>query len=230
MMELFKTRKPARGHMPVKRSINLATVGEKPINPVTAVPAVVIVVILAVLLSKFAVTDRFAKVAAMQREVSQVQKQVDEVTAALDEFGELTERYAHYTYTGFTADELTRTDRIKIMDLVERKIMPSMVGASWSVSGNQMVINIQDLTLEDINQMVQDLEAEELVDYCTVTTARKSSNSAATDPVVASVILNFKPGDATVRYVEEEDDGMTGIEMVDTLDRRREIIEAQGVE
>ena len=70
MMELFKTRKPARGHMPVKRSINLATVGEKPINPVTAVPAVVIVVILAVLLSKFAVTDRFAKVAAMSPSLS----------------------------------------------------------------------------------------------------------------------------------------------------------------
>ena len=229
-MELFKT-KPTRGHMPVKRIINLATVGEKSINPVSAIPAVALVIVLAVLFSKVAVTDRFAKVRAMQREVSEAQKQVDAVLDAMDQFGDMKDRYAHYTYSGLSDEERYRTDRIQLMDMIERMIMPNMVGGSWSVSGNTMVLNLQGNTLESINQLTQQLLEEPLVENCVVTTARKSPDSRDTDPVVASVTITFVPGDATVRYnPDEEEETGTGIEMVDMLDRRRQEVQSQGVD
>ena len=234
-MQLSNFRKPARGHMPVKRVINLASVGEKPIRLSSAIPSVLLVIVLAGLLSKIAVTDRFAKVSEMRREVSAVQRQVDEVTEALGGFGDMTDRYAHYTFSSFSQDELIRTDRIAILDMVERMVMPIMVGSTWTVSGNQMVLNIQGATLEAINQLMQQLEAEPLVDYCTISTARQTPNSPNTDPVVASITIYFLPGDATVSYQRqteeaEKSDSLLSVEGLNTLAERTAQIERQGVD
>ena len=46
--------------MPVKRSINFATVGEKPIDWRIAIPSIVLIIIIAGIISKIAVIDRFA--------------------------------------------------------------------------------------------------------------------------------------------------------------------------
>lgn len=204
-MPLQFTAKPSRGHMPVKRTINLATVGEKNVNLAAAIPAIILVAVLASLFSKYAITDRFREVAEMQREVSRIQRQIDEVNATIDSMGTLAERYAHYTYTGLTREELTATDRIQIMDLVERLIMPSLVGSSWSVSGNQMVLNLKGSSLEDINQLIQRFLEEPLVDYCTISTARQTPQDRAADagePVVASVTIVFKDGDVRNRTTQ----------------------------
>ena len=52
--------KLASGHMPVKRSINFATVGEKPIDWRVAAPAIALIIVIAGMISKVAVYDRFA--------------------------------------------------------------------------------------------------------------------------------------------------------------------------
>ena len=52
------------GHMPVKRSINFATVGEKPIDWRIASPSIVLIVLIAMVISKVTVIDRFAALAA----------------------------------------------------------------------------------------------------------------------------------------------------------------------
>ena len=190
---------PSRGHMPVKRSINLAATGEKPIQLATAVPAIVAIVLLAALFSKFAVVDRFQKVSRTQEEVAALQRQLELSEEALAQYAGLTEEYAHYTYSGMTEEELTRTDRVQVLDMIRRLILPAIANGSWTLTGNQLILNISGSTLESINLMIQRVEEDPLVDYCTITTATQTDFSGrsaqSTDPVTANVVVFLKQGD-----------------------------------
>ena len=59
--------------LPTKRTINLAVVGEKPLNLLVAVPAILVILVAAGLLSKFAVADRLTAVSRVQAEGASLQ-------------------------------------------------------------------------------------------------------------------------------------------------------------
>ena len=160
-----------RRQMPSKRTINLASLGEKPMNMAIAVPAVVLIVVAAVLFSKFLVIDRLAEVAAAQRQVAELRAQLDAGYEELAGFDELNELYAHYTYSGMTQEELTRTDRAEVLDLIQRVVIPRVELGEWSLTGNQLSLSVTGVSLQDINLLVQELEEDGLVNYCSVTTA-----------------------------------------------------------
>ena len=166
-----KGRQPAFKHFPVKRTINLAEIGEKPIDVKLAVPGIVLVILAALLFSKFAVADRLAAVSKAEQEAAVVREQLDAGYQKIEEFGEMTEEYAHLTYSGMTVEELERTDRIEVLNLVQRVVLPQAVVSSWSIQGNQVTLIVKGSTLQKVNMIVQQLEAEDMVDFCTVTTA-----------------------------------------------------------
>ena len=160
-----------RGKKPVKRSINLAGYGEKPLNLKVAIPVIVIIVLAALALAKFGILDRYSAVSKAQAEVSAVQTQIDIGYKRLEDFAEVAERYAHYTYSGMTEEELERTDRIEVLQMIQRIVLPRASLESMQLKSNQLTLNVTGSTLELIRGIVQDLEAEELVNFCTVTTA-----------------------------------------------------------
>lgn len=195
-----KGRKPSARSLPAKRSINLAATGEKPIKVKLAVPGVVLIVIAAILLSKFFVVDRLLDMYRAQGEVSTLQTQLDNAYQQLNSFGDMTEEYAHYTYSGMTAEELDRTDRGAVMDLLQRMVLPQAAMSSWSLNNNILTLNIARGSLQDINLLAQELNEDPLVNFCTVTTAASAGSrldESQTD-VVGQVIvyLNSKPEEA----------------------------------
>ena len=137
-----------RGTLPVKRVINLAEVDKKTIDLRIAIPAILLILAAAFAFSKFAVADRLIAVSRAEGEVAAVQRELDDAYRRLDSFGELTELYAHYTYSGMTDEEVHRTDRAEILNH----------------------------TLEDINRNVQKINSDELVDFCTVNNAKTNEN------------------------------------------------------
>ncbi len=173
-----KSQKVSARNMPVKRSINLAASGtQKPIKPGIALPAVAIIVVAAILLSKFLVVDRLLDVSRAQSEVASVQSQLDASYAKLASFGEMTDEYAHYTYSNMTAEEMARTDRVEVLDLIQRVVLPQATLSSWSVTGNILTLDISRANLQEINLMAQQLNADPLVNFCTVTTAATNDRS-----------------------------------------------------
>ncbi len=166
-----KKKGAARGKLPAKRSINLVGVGEKPIQVSVALPAIILIILAAAAFSKFGVIDRMMALSRAQQEVSRLRTELTQAYATLEGFGELAEEYAHYTYSGMTNEELTRVDRVLVVDLVQRIITPEKFYGSWTVSGNQLSISITGSTLQDINLLVQALNEDDLVDFCTVRTA-----------------------------------------------------------
>lgn len=182
MADAVKTKKKTvqaggkrrRGHMPTKTEINLAIVGEEHINGLIALPAILLIILAATLFSKFLVIDRLREVSAAQAEVAALQRQLDAGYEELADYSELANLYAHYTFSGMTKEEQERIDRSEILDLLGRVVFPNAKIDSLSLSGNQMTLNMTSNTLQEINLLVQKLEDEPLVDFCSVSTAVSS--------------------------------------------------------
>jgi hypothetical protein len=169
--------KRRRGQFPTKRSINLANLGEKPLRLGIAIPAIILILVAAAAFSKFLVIDRMNEVSAAQHEVQVLQAKVDAGYEELGGMDELTNLYAHYTYSGFTNEELTRADRVKVTDLIRRMVIPWAEISSWSATGNQLNVELRAESLQQINLIAQQLQTDELVNFCTVNTANTNDNT-----------------------------------------------------
>ena len=184
----------ARRDLPVKRSINLITAGEKGLNRKTIAAIIVLAVVVALAFGKFAVADRFIAAAEAEERVQNLQAQVEQGHAVIDSFGKIAEQYAHYTYAGMTEEELSLTDRMKIMELVDRRLLSQVRVNTWSINGNQLQAVISGSTLQRINEIVQELRSEDMVEYCSVTTAATGTEGSvvrSTDIVIAQITVYF---------------------------------------
>ena len=211
-------------HAP-KKQINLALAGQKKKHYFVAIPAIGVIVVVAGVIGKVAVADRLVKMSEAQSAASELQKQVDDITAYIDSFGDLQETYAHYTYQGLNADELSYLNRPEVLQLMKNVIFPKVTVSSWSVSGNQLTLPVTGENLSDINSLVQELEQDPIVDYCNVITAVTDSNSTdengnpvSPDTVTGQIIvylldpLSVESGDGSEEYgvVADSDGNMTG--------------------
>ena len=160
----------------MKRVINLAEVDKKTIDLRIAIPAILLILAAAFVFSKFAVADRLIAVSRAEGEVAAVQRELDAAYRRLDSFGELTELYAHYTFSGMTDEEIHRTDRAEILNLLRNVILPDVAVDAWDVKGNVLNVTLTADTLEDINRNVQKINGNELVDFCTVNNAKTNEN------------------------------------------------------
>lgn len=211
-------------HAP-KKQINLALAGQKKKHYFVAIPAIGAIVVAAGVIGKVAVADRLVKMSEAQSAASELQKQVDDITAYIDSFGDLQETYAHYTYQGLNADELSYLNRPEVLQLMKNVIFPKVTVSSWSVSGNQLTLPVTGENLSDINSLVQELEQVPIVDYCNVMTAVTDSNSTdengnpvSSDTVTGQIIvylldpLSVESGDGSEEYgaAADGDGNMTG--------------------
>lgn len=160
-----------RRDLPTKKSINFATVNIKSINWIEAAIWIVLIIIAAALFSKFLVADRFAKVSALNEIAMQYQAEINAYQEKIDSYGDLSDEYAHYTYTGMTDEELNRTDRVAIIDLIKTKIQPYGIVNNWNVVDNTLSISVTASDLQAINDIVFKIEEDELVQFATVVNA-----------------------------------------------------------
>lgn len=213
-----KKKKMSRRATPTKRSINLATAGEQPLNLRIAVPALALIIVGAILLSKFAVVDRLMAVSRAQGEVAALQAQLNQGYAAVKEVGDISERYAHYTYSGMTQEELQRPDRVKVLQLLQKVVIPQAQVVTWTVSGNLLTLNLNRSSLQEINVLVQELNEHQLVDYCTVTTASTGGSVESGARVNAQVLVYLKQGpvESEEESAEESEQDLAG-EAIDAV-------------
>ena len=168
MTETKGKKAKVRGRLPEKRSINMAVVGQKKTSVVTALLVVILILAIAAAVAKFAVMDRLEEVNRAENKVRDLRTQLSAANAKLDSFGELQEKYAHYTLADFKSEELNRVERSDVAELVERVVLPAAELKSWSVKQNQLTLEITMDTLQDTNLLAQTLNEEEMVEFATV--------------------------------------------------------------
>ncbi len=176
-----------RGRLPVKKSINMAVVGQKKTKISTAILAVILIIVAAAAISKFLVMDRLAEVDREQKKVRDLRTQLSEANAKLDSFGELKEKYAHYTFADMTSEELKRVERSDVVELIERVVLPAAELKSWTVKQNELTLNVTLDTLQDTNMLAQVLSEEAMVDFATVKNAVTNEIKKNEAPIIAEV-------------------------------------------
>ena len=169
------------GKLPTKRSINLAATEEKKVNLKIGIPAIILILAAAVAFSKFAVVDRLVAVSRAEAQVASLRSELNMAYDRLNSFGELTEIYAHYTYSGMTKEEVSRADRVSAIEMIRRLILPRGQVNSWTLSGNVLTVNMVCDNLQVVNRTVQDIESDEHVNFCTVNTAATTDRTRYVD-------------------------------------------------
>ncbi len=160
-----------RGRLPVKKTINMATVGEKKTRFTTVFLTFILILLLVAAFAKFLVMDRLALVDQEEQKVRDLRTQLSAANAKLDSFGELKEKYAHYTFADMTGEELRRVERSDVVDLIERIVMPNATLNNWNVRQNQLTLNVTLNTLQDTNLLAQLLNEDAMVEFATVKNA-----------------------------------------------------------
>ena len=169
-----KGPKAARGRIPNKQSINLATMGVKRTNWVLLILVLVLIIVAAAAAAKFLILDRIQQVEAAQAAAEDVQREIRLYNAKINSYGELNDVYPHYTFTSMTEEERLRVPRAEVMDLLQRTVILRTEVTHWDLKGNVLTVMVDGDTLEDINVTAQKLRDDPLVNYCQVNTAATS--------------------------------------------------------
>lgn len=180
-----------RGRVPTKTNINLAVVGVKHTRWWLVILVLALILLAAAAIGKFLVYDRLQEVSKAQAEAANVAREVEAYRAKIEEYGELNEVFAHYTYTGMTAEEHNRVDRLAVMDMIDTVVMPRTEVISWDLSGNRLLMTVQGDTLERINLTAQKLQENEMVNYCAVNTASTDAKRQNPGEKVAANIVVY---------------------------------------
>lgn len=197
--------KKARKAFPVKKTINLAEVGVEKIHVATAIPAVILIILLAGVFGKYGVADRLAAMNKAEGEAASVRSKLAAAYDRLEQFGELENTYAHYTYSSMSEEELGMADRSAVIELIENVVMPEGMTGTWSLTGNQLTLNVKAATLQDVNLLVQEIEKDDLVSFCTVLRAEQEE-AQRTVPASALILSEPEEADEESEDASESDD------------------------
>jgi hypothetical protein len=158
-----------------------------------AIPLVILGIVGGIFFSNYLIIDRFEKVAEARSRVTKLEADLDAGYEELKGFDDLTDIYAKYTTSGMTDEELNRSDRVEVMTLLESVVMPRVKIANWTLSSNTLTINITGTTLQQINLIVQSLNEDPLVRYCTVQTAvsrdNQNNQTVVTDETTVTALI-----------------------------------------
>ncbi len=193
-----------RGKLPVKKSINMAVVGQKKTRVSTAILALILILLVAAAVGKFLVMDRFAEVEREEQKVRDLRNELSLANAKLDSFGELKNTYAHYTFADMTSEELRRVERSDVVELIERVVLPAANLNSWNVRQNQLTLNVTLDTLQDTNMLAQILNEEDMVEFATVKNAVTNEIKRESAPAVSAASNAEPPAEEAAEPTEEE--------------------------
>ena len=151
-----------------KTTLNLAIREKTWLKSAWVIPAMAAIVLAALLVGKFAVADRLGQVVAAQREVDRLRQAVADTRAEFSDYDEVEEQYNQYTYKDF---DRTLADRMDILDLIEKEIFPVCTVERLALAEKRLDLSLQGPTLENNSQLINRLEANDLVDEVWISTS-----------------------------------------------------------
>ena len=187
-MTLKRSKKPV---YPTKTTINLAVddKGENKMARNLVLFAVALVLI--ALFAKFAVVDVMAADSAASGKVAAAQSQLSALEAANADYDELQERYAAFTVNSLSDVEKALADRGAILDLLQGTVANMAELQSVNVTGNTVMLQFANTSLQDVSRVVASLEGSDLVANVSMSTAKTDRN----DEVVSTITVTLAGAD-----------------------------------
>ena len=184
---------------PTKDKINFAEIDVTPMKIEVVAPAIVVIIIVACLLSKFLVVDRLIAYNKQAAEVASMESELQAAYDKIDSYSDMEEKYAHYTYSGMTPDEMALQDRVAVVELINKYILTKAEVGAWTITGNEVNIPITGVSFQEVGAIAAELEKDDMVDHCEVVAATTNDNGNVYNSSSSSITVVNGVGGATAQ-------------------------------
>ncbi len=184
---------------PTKDKINFAEIDITPMKIEVMAPAIVVIIIVACLLSKFLVVDRLIAYNKQAAEVASMESELQAAYDKIDSYSDMEEKYAHYTYSGMTPDEMALQDRVAVVELINKYILTKAEVGAWTITGNEVNIPITGVSFQEVGAIAAELEKDDMVDHCEVVAATTNDNGNVYNSSSSSITVVNGVGGATAQ-------------------------------
>ncbi|MBR1573128.1 MAG: hypothetical protein IJ655_10330 [Lachnospiraceae bacterium] len=184
---------------PSKDKINFAEIDITPMKIEVVAPAIVAIIIVACLLSKFLVVDRLIEYNKQAAEVASMESELQAAYDKIDSYSDMEEKYAHYTYSGMTPEEMALQDRVAVVELINKYILTKAEVGAWTITGNEVNIPITGVSFQEVGAIAAELEKDDMVDHCEVVAATTNDNGKVYNSSSSSITVVNGVGGATAQ-------------------------------
>ena len=168
------SKKQKKIKLPQKRTINLAANLIKKTNWLLAFPLIVLIILGACAFSKVFVVDQMVELSNKRSQIADKKNQIKQLEETILEISDISDDYDHYTFAGLTDVELQYMNRMDVVRVIEKTILPYAKVQEYSVRSSEVSVKVTAATLTDVKDIVARLEEEALVDYCVMKEAAYS--------------------------------------------------------
>ena len=175
-----------RHSYPVKRTMNLYFKEDRTRKPATAMLYILFVLVVLAALSKVMVFDRLQEIEAAKAEATALESEAAAMQQSLADYAQVQERYVRLTPT---ERELSLTDRMAVLDLIDSVIRPAAELRRVTIQGQQALVSFSGVTLVETADLVAQLEQSELVARTVVNTA--ASETADRSAVDVDMLIDL---------------------------------------
>ena len=154
---------------PKKTSINLLRVESHVKENLFSIVVLLIFMTAVLFAVKHFVIGGYAEVDRMESYYNSEQSILDAMKDKNAEYSEVRAQYSHYGNGYLNEDEAAEQDRIKILDVVEQKLLSEGALENISITGNTATLTINNRKLGNVSDISAALEENDIVKYVTVT-------------------------------------------------------------
>ncbi|MBQ9021418.1 MAG: hypothetical protein IJ113_05340 [Eggerthellaceae bacterium] len=181
--------------LPTKKTMNLLVRERKTRGAWKYVLAALGLALLVGLFAKFAVFDVLAQVDLKRSELYAAQQELSAVQSQLENYDAILEEYR--SYTGIASDG--STDALVVMNMVATLVQPRATVTAASTSDGSLLVNVKDITLDDLGKLADALRNDAMVADVAVTTAsdissKSEEGSESTNKVSATLQITLSSG------------------------------------
>lgn len=187
-MNAIETKKPSKVlKLPTKTTINLAQRESRRKDVLTLTIGGALILLLAGSVAKFGVIDQLDRLSQAESSYNRVHSQHLSTLQAVEDYPEVEERYRTYSRSWMNAGDqngLVRVERLQVLDLVQRCMMPRGQVDSLSLRDSILVVSMSGMNLRQISDMVERIRQEPIVESAAL-------NLASTERDSKEALLDF---------------------------------------
>ena len=160
---------------PQKTGINLNMREQQTENPArTLIVGIIVIAVLAGLAAKVGVIDQYQRLSRAQGEYNQVHQQYVTVQDSLQDYDKVLTEYRAYSTDWMQSSSDDNTDgngeqtyvsvsRQMVLDMIENEMMSRGAVTGINILGDNVTVDMTDMTLEQISAMIRSLERQSIV-------------------------------------------------------------------
>lgn len=194
-----KKRVRKKDRLPRKRTMNLYYKPDRTSRPATIMLYVLFVLVGLLGLGKFLVYDLWMETEQARQTLIAAEDEMNGIMVQLADYNEVKERYQRYSAT---EEEQGIVDRMEVLDLLERAVLPVAELETVTISGGSVQLSFSGVTLAQTSRIVQALEESDIVAGTAVNTAATRENEygrpvRSSQAVQANILITLKKREGT---------------------------------